>query len=347
MELKNIFNKPVNTKIQSLVEVVDIDVTNFTLDLLLSLEESFYNINNDFLYANHTGLNDLSSEILTEGFNDFIGSVISFFQKLLKRIKEFGQQVFTYLNAYIADFDKFINQNAEKIMKQNPDFKLGGYEYTFNSNIPKLDKLMHIVHSYNSEISELEHLKKADIIKEREEFISSDNIGRIRADVIGLSGEISSEEFLERTKSVFRNGRMDTKELHINRGELIKTVEGYKNLKKTLLDAKKENERIILLIGDMLNFFQRSASVYYKGGSKSISVNHITDNIKKDGSVETSYDINRIDVINTFFNFKFIQSKEIGNICVLVITEKVNAIKEALKQSKTIIRQSFFNEKGG
>jgi hypothetical protein len=111
MEFNNIFNKN-NIKNPSRItyENEDFDVTQSCLESLLIIEDAYYEINKNHIQATHIALKEQNIQILTEGFGDFINSVVKFFDNLLKRFKEFMRKVFMVINAYFGDFDKFLSK---------------------------------------------------------------------------------------------------------------------------------------------------------------------------------------------------------------------------------------------
>jgi len=346
--LENIFSKKVTTN-RPKAYIEDFDVTQSHLETLLILEENYFDINRNHIQVTHLALKDQNVDILTEGMGDFIHSVIEFFKNLLNRFIEFMKNVFMIIYAYIGDFDSFLTKYKDKFSDLKPDFTVKGYEYTFSSSIPKLDEVTNVINDYNSELDKVHTMKKADIIKEREEFTSETFMNKVRAKVIGANGEITSEEFLDHTKRTYRNNvDKDEIDITVNKSYLDKVINDYPNLKRTFNDANKEKDRVISLIESMKNFFEKSASTYYRNTTKVTGMHHISMNsnssgITKDDTVEHNYDLQKMDVINTFFNFKYTQSKEIGSICITVMTEKVNAIKECMKLYKVIIRKSLFS----
>ena len=349
--LENIFSKTIKSSNNKLNDYNkdNFNVTESYLELLLVLEESYFNINSDHMRVTHLALKESNIEILTEGIGDFIHSVIKFFKDLLNRFTKFIKSIFMVIYAYIGDLDSFITKYKDKLKELNPNFTVKGYKYTFESNIPKLNEVTNVINDYNNELSQVHTMSKADIIKEREEFTSETFMNKVRAKVIGVSGEVASDDFLDRTKSIYRNNEDKVpQEISVDKMYLNSIIENYSNLKKVFTDTTSERDKVITLITSMKNFFEKSASTYYKDTNKmmgmhSISLNSNSSGIVKDERVEHQYDMKKMDVINTFFNFKYTQSKEIGNICVTAIIEKVNALKECMKMNKMIIHKSLFS----
>jgi hypothetical protein len=241
--------------------------------------------------------------------------------------------------------------NTDKLSSLDPDFTIKGFIYTFNNSIPNLNRIDAIISDYNSDLSEIDKKTKADIIKEKQEFTLPEHMNKIRAEILGVSGGIESENFSKETRRIYRDDKEEEIDITVNGSYLASIINGYPNMKKLYNDASKEKDRVIILIENMKSFFEKNGSIYYKNNNKTIGMSYINgknkneNNVVKGEKVEKGYDINSLDKINTFFNFKYQQSKDIGNLCIVAITEKVNAIKEALKLHRIIIRKSLFGNK--
>lgn len=349
MEFKNIFyNKSRENKSLFLpLENKDIDIQTYCLETMIALEEEFYQINSDNLLAAHYGIKEENLEILHEGFGDFINSAITFFSNLINRLKDFIKNVFLYISNFIGDFDKFINTHKDEIKKLNPDFDIQGYNYTINDSIPDLSILNNLIQDFNSEVSNIDKLKKSDIISQRNEFNSSVNKGKMRASILKRNSELSAEEFQQEIKLIYRDGEESQNTIHVDQNYLIKVVDNFPNVKRSFETIRRETDKAIILVNNLKNFFEKSANVYYRNNKKTIGTYKISNNngsMKKDERVERDYDVDKLYILNTFFSFKFLQAKEIGNLTVSAMMEKTNALKEQLALYKSIVRRSFFNK---
>lgn len=338
-------------------ETEDFDFSQTMLEHFIVMEDAFMSISKDHLMVTHLSMKEDSVEILQEGFKDFTHSAVEFFKKMIKKFKEFMDKVFMVIRGYIGNFDKFVDKYKDKLKEMNPDFKISGYEYTFNTAIPRTDKLENIINSYNSELSEIMKMKKEDLVKERETFTSTGELENIRGYVSGTGRAIASEDYLAELKKSYRNGQESDDTIHVDKQYLAQTLDNYKDLKDTFKNCSRERDKIIRLIESMKDFFARSASVHHKGKEKvmyahKLEINDDRNGVRRNDTVDIPHSGDRMDIVNIFYNFKWIQSKEIGSICVLAMTEKVNALKEAMKQHEKVIRKSLFSgtdseDKGG
>jgi len=349
MNLKNIFNKNIicnkPTSLLLTTDNIDFDTSQSCLEYFILLEEKYFNINKNHLQSAHIGIKDNNIEILQEGFGDFINSVISFFKNLLDKFKEFMKRIFMVIYAYLGDFEKFLDKYKEELRGLDPKFSIKGFKYTFKSNIPNLEIIDNIINSYNSELNDIDNMTRDKIIEQREKFMSTTNLNKIRANIIGVTGEVSSEDYLKDVKKIFRDNNDEKIDIDVNKSFLTTIIADYPFLKKEYSDSIKERDNIIVIIEKIKSFFEKSASVYYKGTDKTIGVKLLNRNgnkIQINDTVEKNHSESKINLINTFFSFKFTQSKEIGSICTIACIEKANALKECLSFYRETIKRCAF-----
>lgn len=353
--IKNIFQTSNVPHKQLTYEMTDFCFESAWLDISYVMEDVYFDINSDHLLAVHTGLKDSNVDILEEGFKDFVNGAVEFFKKLINKVKEFMQKVFMYLNAYIGDFDKFIKRHSKELSNKYPNFDITGHKFTIDNNVPDLTIIQGMIDSYNSEITGISEMTKSDIVKKRGEAMNPNNLNKIRAKVLSVSSAITKEDYNGECKKKFRNGESDSVTIHVDHNELINIINGFETFKKSYNSAKKDRDKLISLLENIKSFFQKSASLQYNEGKQVIGTNNISVNgkgnaISKTGTNNVDYSTDKMILYNTYFNFKFAYSKEISAICVNAMNERVNALKEQLKQSKDIVRKSLSSsnkENGG
>jgi hypothetical protein len=352
MIYQNVFGKSMKPLKESVsrvkTESEDFDLTQTMLENFIILEDAFFDITKEHMMATHLSLKEDSIEILQEGFKDFGHAAVEFFKNMIKKFKEFMSNVFMVIRSYFGNFETFIHKYEDKLKTLKPDFSIYGYTYSFTDSVPQLDKIHQLINSYNVEVEEVKKMKKEDLIKERDVYTSSDQMSEIRAYVLGSSSRIDKEYFLETAKQTYRSGSDKEELIKIDNNALQHILDNYKELKTVFKRCASERDKTIMLIENLKDFFSKSASVHYKANNKvmyahSIEVNSHNNGIQRTGTTEIPYDMGRLEVVNLFYNFKWMQSKELGSICVMAVTEKVNALKEAMKLSEKIIHKAMFN----
>ena len=194
-------------------------------------------------------------------------------------------------------------------------------------------------------------MSKEELLSKRESYILGDGMDKIRSEVIYSSSPISSESFIDECKKFYRSNASEEMNIHVNKQYLINVLSKYSDTKKLLETTKTDKNKLIQLVASMEDFFKRAPAINYVNNTKhvqirNIEINNVNDGIRYSGDIMNhKYDVGLVEKINIYYNYKFIQSKTIGGICVSAITEKVNALNECVKFYRTIIRKSLFNEK--
>lgn len=343
---KNIFNQTPTKHKEVVYEMTDFCFESAMLDISYVMEDSFFDVNRNHMIAVHTGLKDNNVDILEEGFKDFIDGAVTFFKKLIDKVKEFMKRVFMYINAYIGDFEKFLKRHSKELLQKRPDFSITGYKFTIDNSVPDTSIIQDMLSEYNSDLHNITNMSKAVITKQRGQYMAPGNLDKIRAKVLGKSTGINKDDYSDECKKLFRNGETESTSIQVNHDVLVEIVNGYEAMKKSYNSAKKEKDKLIALLESIKGFFQKGASLQYIEGKQvirtdNISVNGKGNSIQRDNKSTTDYKTDTMVLYNTYFNFRFAYSKEISAMCVNAMTERVNALKEQLAQSKTIVRRSL------
>lgn len=342
---KNIFQVQKNQNTSNIIyENANFCFEHTLLDIEYILEDTYFDINRDHMTAVHIGIKSNNSNILQEGFNDFINSAVEFFKKMIAKFTDFMKRVFMYLNAYIGDFEKFIKRHHKALSVKYPDFTIQGYKFTIDNNLPNTSLIDEMISEYNSEISNVSSMTKAEIVKKRTDTMGVKNMNKIRGQLLNISENIEKDDFSDKVKNIFRDGDSTTDMITVNHDLLNDILNNYSNLVKQFKDAKKQKDKMISLLENIKSFFEKSASLQYIEGKKSIVANNIEVNsnknsISKSGSSTVDHSPDTLVLYNTYFNFKFAYAKELSSMCVTIMSEKVSAMKEELKQCKDIVRR--------
>ena len=331
-------------------EMTDFDLRGSVLEAMMGWEDKYFHITREHMASIHLSMKDDDNmEILHEGANDFLKSAAAFIGNMIKRFTELMSKVFTYLQAYIGNFDRFLSKNRDKIDQANPSFRLRGFEYTFDPNIPKMDKLEEIVNTYSRDVGLVQKKGKDELVREREEVTSEEYFSKVRGYVLGTNREIHRDDFLDDVKRIYRDGEVDPKDMIVERDTLIYAASNYTLYKKVLKDCIKERDKAVILLNNLQSFFEKGAMSHYAGDEKVLYAHQLSlkddgYTLKKTGKYEIAHTNSNVDLYNMYYNYKWKQAKEVGFIMITAITEKVTALKEALKQSERIIRKSVFSQ---
>jgi hypothetical protein len=348
MIYQNVFGKSPSARPDRLrSEAEDFDFTQTMLENTIMMEDTFFTIVRDHMMVTHLAMKDEDLDILQEGFSDIKEAAVKMFQDILQKFKDFMTKAFLYFNAYMGNFEKFLKKNDTLLRSIEPDFNLEGYVYTFSTDLPDLRKIEEVVTSYNFELSQIEKLTKAEVIKNRKEYLSTDALDNLRSQVIGSTRPIISGEYLDTVQKSYRNGSKSKEQIKVDNARLNQAIDDYPKLKQIKDDCDKQRENTIRIIGSITNFFKKMPSVHYKGSEdKVIYIHQLKTNpdgnaVQQDGRIDVAHSADKLEAVNLFFSYKFTEAKEMGSIAITAMTEKVSALKEQIKLTEEIIRKSL------
>lgn len=330
-------------------EVDDFDISGSVLEMMYIMDQAHFKISTEHMMVTHMSMKDENMEILEEGFKDFLKSAAQFFERIIKAFKDFMSKVFMYLQSYFGNFDKFMSKHKDKIMQANPDFDIKGYTYTFSDNVPNLSPIEDLITDYNAGLSGLNDRAREDVIKERDQYTNETYYSELRGKVLGNNKKIYRDEYLKDVHAIYRNGATgEADTIHVDRAVLNDAASKYSTYKNMLKSCKRDRDKTIILLENLKAFFNKSVSNHFEDDKTVLYAHRVS--VRKDGhslelgqhdSVEHSNAT--VNLYNTYYNFRWRQSKELSFMCVQAITEKVNALKACVKQYETTIRKSIFS----
>jgi hypothetical protein len=324
---------------------MDMDIMITVMEDLTRMENDAFTIHLNNMHSKYSAMHENSLEIIQEGFGDFINSCVNFFKALIKKIGVFFDKVMMFVRAYIGDFDKFLTKYKSELIKKTPDFTIQGYDYTFKPGIPDMSIVEHIISGYNSELRELStNTTKGYVVELRAKYASDEFFDTVRGKCMGKSAKVSSANFASDLKKEFRSGESDTKEVKVNATVLRGCIEDYPKLKTSLTDLTKTKGNITSLMTSLMSFFQEGTHVYFKENDKVIGADQLKRNDYSVDAVDRTtekFSPERLTIYNSFYDYKFKQARELSQIAIISITSKIDALKEALKMYRTIVRQSM------
>lgn len=351
--LKNIFsNQESITKPFNLISETesDIDCNRAMIECLTLIETEYFNIAKEHMMSNHIGYKENNVEILQESLSDMARNAVEFFKKVIKHITEFFKKSFTYISSYFGDFEKFINKYKDLILKSDPEFEIHGYNYTFNPKYPDESEIDNIISRYNSEISRIKDMEYKDITELKDNEWNDEVKNKLRAKVIGKTGEITAENYLEEVKRSYRGDKDKPDNIKVDTEYVQNIISTYSSIKKCLSDTKKDYDNIVKNLNIMKRFFESGVKVQYVGNDKMInhsnSMSYTDKKITRTGdSTDEQYSTDLLKKYDTYYNFRFEQSKVLSAILTNAFYEKVNALKEQLKMYEKVIRRCLGSKK--
>lgn len=277
-------------------------------------------------------------DILQEGFSDILESARSFFEKLIKVIKEFVKRQITLMKSYIADFNKFLEKHKDYLYTLNPDFNMEVYSFTIDEASPNLSYIKDLVYSYRDGLSRITTITSDEIKEMKKKF--EDNKNQMRGNILGTNDVITSDDFYTVVKNRYRDNSSKPYKTRITKGNLTFAIETFPKLKQMKDSVEKEEKEIVALLNELKKFFSKSPTTYYRDNRRYIALKDIemdNNTLKYTRAQDIEYDMNHMKKIDSYFSFKFAEAKFISDVTTTVFREKINAIRDAMKQYKDII----------
>ena len=345
--LKNIFSKRIS------------NTHDFTVATQESLMESFSDTElSDFLLLSeatmtqavienarymYLGDKEDAIEIVQESASDFLNNVVTFFKRLIAKDKEWFGKIFLLIQTLIGNTGKMLEQNKDAFIKKNARFDILGFEYTIKDNAPKMEPVDKLISEYNKDISRIKDITAQEINEQRETF--KGGIGKLRGEILTSGGNIDGGELKETADAFFRKGEKDSSTITVDSHYIQKISSEYSGIKKSYEDSVKQKRQLEVQLESLKKFFENGARQvkYDSSGEKVITTSGIQ---RKDSQVsrtgeekELVASTSTLKHLNTYFNFRYEQSKEMSSIILTVLESKVRALKEQLKLYDTCVRK--------
>lgn len=315
------------------------------LSMLYGVQDSSLDIMKDYMRTTYLLESGADSDIVMESIGDMVNTVVTGIKKFIEKIKEFFKKILLYITSASADLDKVATEVKKVIDGKDINFTISGYNFTVLSKSgPNTSEFDSIVSGYNDDIKDLTKLKVEDIRKETQEWFSEKNLNSMRGKVLGVNNGIPEEDFYEDVRKYYRNGADSTEDITIDKAYVSSIIGHAKRLEDMKKESIKDRDKLISLLTKTENFFNRTVYPIYKDSQTQINVANINVEDKKfsstDNYVATSDSLSK--VISSYVSFKSRQVNKIASMINLVASERANAIKDQIKQERTILRKCLF-----
>lgn len=290
----------------------------------------------------HMGEREGSYEIVQESVRDFTDKIVEFFKQFLIKIKEWFGKIFLIIQSLLGQTRDIIKNNKSALLSKQASFDISGYKYTIDSKIPDLSPLTKLISEYNKDVADIPKMKMHDIIDKRREFM--DSVPKLRGTIIGTNDIIDDGELRTTIDKHLRDGDDSPITITVDNTFIQKIVSSYAELEKTLGECVKQKRILELQLEGLKRYFESGArSVVYSDGEKKVVRNRLE--LKDTGVSKDSIDDDvyasgsSLKIMNAYFDYRFIQSKEISNIVTTAIESKARALKDELKMYDKCIRK--------
>lgn len=322
-----------------------------TLTEDLSLLEAIYQFEDETIpiYENvarsrYYAVVEGDSTFVTEGLSDMVHSFAEAIAKFIKAIKEFFLKFFRMFTSFSLNLQDFVKKYGEELRNVDCDFEITGYNFTvMGSKDPDMSDFNKLVSTYNSALSNLKGTTKADIAKEGTEFLSEQNLAEMRARVLGVSGGIPKDDFVETVRKHYRGGEKDATKIQITNKEVVKIVDTANEMVALKKKAENDRDNIIQLLSKAEVFFNRKVGLVYKDGKAKVGAKtfDVEDTSVKYGDTDIAYNESDLAKVTALASVKYNETKAVSGIINIVVTERANAFRDLVKQSRQIVGKAL------
>lgn len=341
------------------MDAVEDPLININKLATLDLEECYFESAIDFINETNNNIanakselykaisESTSNEIVLESFTDYLVKVKDIIKKFLKFLKSLFMRFLTSVNKLISS-DKYIEKHKKDIdsFMIGDTFKINGYNYTFDPNIPLVNAILEYNYSLFNDL--WNNIKHNDLsIESIKDAISSlnleDDYSIFRGKVLNKDEKIYVGDFANELFKIFRDNELNTKEITVDKKFIVNAKDryfSYSDTKRNINDLYSQIERayntvekqlkeLIARNGDLnaQAFIDRLPSgsnlAYINGKDISTSGMYIPANI-----------MSQIDI---YVNAKIDQIKNYSDIHTLAFAAKLDALKECYRQDKVIL----------
>ena len=345
--LNNIFSKRVASTPDFVVSTQESLMESFSdteLSDFLLLEEATMTQavieNARYMYL---GEREDAIEIVQESASDFLNSAVEFFKRLIAKVKEWFGKIFLLIQTLIGNTGKILEQNKDTFLKKKARFDILGFEYNIKDGAPNMGPVDNLIAEYNREISKIKDVTSQDISERRESFKGS--IHKLRGEILTSGESIDGGNLREEADAFFRKGDTDSSTITVDNAYIQRIANEYSGIKKHYDESVKQKRQLEVQLESLKRFFENGARQlkYDSSGEKVITTSAIQ---RKDSRVSRTGEetqsvatTSTLKHLNTYFNFRYEQSKEMSSIILTVLESKVRALKEQLKFYDVCIRK--------
>ena len=344
---KNIFSKRADVTTDFIVATQESLMESFSdteLSDFLLLEEATMTQavieNARYMYL---GEREDAIEIVQESASDFFHSASEFFKRLIAKVKEWFGKIFLLIQTLIGNTGKMLEQNKGAFLKKKARFDMLGFEYSIKDGAPKMEPIDKLISEYNRDVSKIKEITSQSIVEQREAFKGS--IHKLRGEILTSGESIDGGELREEADAFFRKGDNSSSTITVDNAYMQRIATDYSGIKKNYEESVKQKRRLEVQLESLKKFFENGARQvkYDSHGEKVISTSNIE---RKNSTVSRTGDdtqhtatTSTLKHLNTYFNFRYEQSKEMSSIILTVLESKVRALKEQLKFYDACVRK--------
>lgn len=285
-------------------------------------------------------------EILMEGFMDMLHSIGEWFKKIINAIKDFFVKAFKSITDSMTSLEEFVRRNKEYLLKSTIDKTMKGFKFTvLDSPAPNMSAFDRLIGSYNDIVSDLSEQKAGQIKSDSVQFLKRDNLAKLRGEVLGSGSGYEQDSFVEEVRKFYRDGYDQAHDIGVDSDYIHAIVDHVTTLTEAKKKAVEDRDRIIKLLNRAEKFFSSNVVMSYANGSskiktKTISSTSSSKTFSTDAGKDVYYEDN-YKTYSTLINTKYNETKALANIITVVVTERMNALVDQVKQERSAVTMAM------
>lgn len=299
-----------------------------------------------FIKATYLMESGFDSDIVMEGVGDMFQSIITGIKKFIEKVKEFFKKILAYINSASADLDKVASELKPRLDKMDTiNFKIDGYQFTvMEKPAPNMSEFESIISDYNDDMKDLTKISKGELQKSMNAWFSESNLNKLRGEVLGSHSGINEEDFQTEIRKFYRHDEEVISAIEVDKAYVSNIISHAKKLEDLKKASIKDRDKLLTLLTKTQNFFERTLYPYYKNNQLTVNTATIsTDDTRfsKEDNYQSTSESGRA-LITFYASFKARQVNKIGAMINSVAAERANALKDQVKQERTILRKCLF-----
>ena len=335
----------------------------------MSLLEDIYNFEFESVNITRGSLQTMlqyemygDTEVMMEGVRDIFSNMAAAIRRLIDAITGFFSKFLRIFQAQSMEHTKFCDKWGDKILDAANNsgnkviFTMNGYNFkVMDRPDPNMDSFDKVVSDYDWALTTLSvgsaardgatkiPMHIAEYKTAANEFLSDENIDRLRGDVLGTKKPISADDFTDEIHE-FYYGSKDAVTISVTSDIVQRVINRADNLKQMNSRVMKNKANIIRLLRNAEAFFSKKADLTYEKGHRVVNMQSFTYDVDRGSSKIQSSSFNPgeqyLNDINSVINLTYHKTKTVASIINTVITAQSKALVDMMRQDRKLLTKA-------
>ena len=302
------------------------------------------------------------TEVMMEGVRDIFSNMAAAIRRLIDAITGFFSRFLRIFQSQSMDHAKFCDKWGDAILNAITNsgdkviFTMKGYDFkVMDRPDPNMDSFDKVVSDYNWALTTLSvgsaardgttkiPMHIAEYKTAANEFLSDENINRLRGEVLGTKKPIAADDFADEIHE-FYYGSKDAVTISVTPNIVQRVISRADNLKQMNSRVMKNKSNIIRLLRNAEAFFSKKADLAYEKGHRVVNMQSFTYDVTRGSSKTQSTSFNPgeqyLSDINSVINLTYHKTKTIASIINTVITAQSKALVDMMRQDRKLLTKA-------